>query len=304
MRWLCAWGSPQCDIREQHARIVRHRGVSWLDSPVMGTISVVIPSLNDAGFLSACLDALARQVRPADEVIVVDNGSTDATAEVARAAGARVVTQPVRGIWPATAAGFDAASGDLLARLDADSIPGPGWLAEVERRMSLPDLPTVVTGTGVFYGGTGPRRWIARNLYIGGYFVVVGALLGHPPVYGSNYAMRSSAWLELRDLVHRDRADVHDDLDLAWWLRPGMTVVHDRDLLVGVSARPFDSLPEISRRVRMAFHTLGVEWRAWPPLRRRIERRRDRPVTSRTATGTVLAEVADVKPEGDAPLAA
>ncbi len=129
---------------------------------------------------------------------------------------------------------------------------------------------------GVFYGGTAPRRWIARNLYIGGYFTVIGALLGHPPIYGSNYAMRADAWLELRDIVHRDRADLHDDLDLAWWLQPGMTVVHDRALVVGVSARPFDSLPELGRRLRMAFHTLGVEWRAWPPFERRAVRRIER----------------------------
>jgi glycosyltransferase involved in cell wall biosynthesis len=268
----------------------------------MGTISVIIPSLNDAGFLTTCLDALARQRRRADEVIVVDNGSTDATAEVALASGARVVSQPVPGIWPATAAGFDAASGDVLARLDADSVPDAGWLEEIERRMSQADRPTVVTGTGVFYGGTGPRRWIARNLYIGGYFVVIGALLGHPPVFGSNYAMRADAWLELRDLVHRDRADVHDDLDLAWWLRPGMTVVHDMALVVGVSARPFDSLHEISRRVRMAFHTLGVDCRAWPPLRRRAERRRGG--AGALDSRVVLTEIADGDPEGDAPLAA
>ena len=69
--------------------------------------------------------------------------------------------------------------------------------------------------------------------------------------------------------MHRDRPDLHDDLDLAWWLQPGMTVAYDRALVVGVSARPFDSFPEIGRRLRMAFHTLGVEWRAWPPFERR-----------------------------------
>lgn len=241
---------------------------------VMGTISVIIPSLNDAGFLAACLDALARQTRQADEVIVVDNGSTDATADVARAAGARVVGEPLRGIWPATAAGFDAASGEVLARLDADSVPSPDWLAEVDRRMSQPDRPTVVTNGGTFYGGSAVVRWIARNIYIGGYFTVIGPLLGHPPIFGSNYAMRADAWLELRDIVHRDRADVHDDLDLAWWMLPGMTVVRDRRLVVGVSARPFDSFGGLARRVRMAFHTMSVESREWPPLARRADRRR------------------------------
>ncbi|TFD74986.1 glycosyltransferase family 2 protein, partial [Cryobacterium fucosi] len=71
----------------------------------MSTISVVIPCYNDAGFLAVCLAALAAQTRPADEVIVVDNRSTDASAAVARAAGARVVPAPAPGIWPTAAAG-------------------------------------------------------------------------------------------------------------------------------------------------------------------------------------------------------
>ena len=209
---------------------------------LMVTISVVVPSYNDAGYLAACLGALAAQTRPADEIIVVDNGSTDATAEVALARGAQLVTEPLRGIWPATAAGFDAASGDFLARLDTDSVPAPGWLAEVEHRMSRPDQPTFVTGSGVFYGANGVIRWIARNIYIGGYFTVDRMRSFRIRlVFGSNYAMRRDAWIELRDIVHRDRGDVHDDLDLSWWIQPGMTVVRDERLLVGVSARPFDS---------------------------------------------------------------
>ena len=238
----------------------------------MGTISVVIPSRNDATFLAVCLDALTRQTRPADEVIVVDADSTDATTAIARAAGARVVHQSKLGIWPATAAGFDAASGDLLARLDADSVPASDWLEQVERRMARPDRPTAVTGSGVFYGGSAARRWSARHLYLGGYFASIGALLGHPPVFGSNYALRADAWTVLRDVVHRDRADVHDDLDLSWWMQPGMSVVYEPALVVAVSARPFDSASELGRRVRMGFHTLRVDWGAWPPLRRRAER--------------------------------
>ncbi|MCM3656752.1 glycosyltransferase [Agromyces mediolanus] len=239
----------------------------------MGSISVVIPCLDDAAMLRACLAALAGQTRPPDEVIVVDNGSRDDSAAVALAAGARVVTQPRRGIWPATAAGFDAARGELLARLDADSVPPSDWLARVEERMARTDAPTAVTGPGRFYGGTAFTRWVARYLYIGGYFWAIGILLGHPPLFGSNYALRADAWRELRGIVHRDRADVHDDLDLAWWLRPGMSVAYEPTLVVEVSARPFDSWAALGRRLRMAFHTLAVEWREWPALARRAEHR-------------------------------
>ncbi|WP_344293610.1 glycosyltransferase family 2 protein [Agromyces neolithicus] len=264
----------------------------------MVTISVVVPSHNDAGYVAACLEALAAQTLPADEIIVVDNGSTDTTAEVARAGGARLVTEPLRGVWPATAAGFDAATGDLLGRLDADSVPGPGWVAEVEHRMSRADRPTIVTGSGVFYGANRVIRWIARNVYIGGYFTVIGALLGHPPVFGSNYAMRREAWLELRDLVNRDRGDVHDDLDLSWWIQPGMTVVRDDRLLVGISARPFDTLEGLWHRVRIAFHTLAIEFRAWGPLERRAAHRRVQTARERWV-GSDELEAPDAAGDGD-----
>ncbi|QTX05062.1 glycosyltransferase family 2 protein [Agromyces archimandritae] len=235
----------------------------------MTTISVVVPSLNDARFLENCLAALARQTRPADEIVVVDNGSSDDTAEVGRAFGARIVDEPLRGVWPATAAGLDAATGEILARLDADSVPAPGWLAEVERRMTAPDRPDAISGGASFYGGTAAVRWIARNVYIGGYFLVIGWLLGHPPIFGSNYAIRADAWRAVRERTFRDRGDVHDDLDLSWWMQPGMRVVRDPALVVSVSARPFDTWSGLGRRVRIAFHTLAIEFRGWAPLERR-----------------------------------
>src|SRR4029453_8593816 len=89
MRSLRTGGSPSSEKPRRRARMLRERAPLVARLAVMGTISVIVPSLNDADFLAVCLDALANQTRRADEVIVVDNGSTDATAEVAAAAGAR-----------------------------------------------------------------------------------------------------------------------------------------------------------------------------------------------------------------------
>ena len=237
------------------------------------TVSVIIPSYNDAVMLRECLRAVNGQFRKADEIIVVDNASEDDTSAVAREAGAAVVLQPVRGVFPATAAGFDAATGDILARLDADSIPPADWLERIERRFAASEELSVLTGPGRFYGSNRFVHWIAERVYIGGYFWFIGLVLGHPPLFGSNLALRASTWQTVRETVHSDRGDVHDDLDLSFHIRPGMVVELDRTLVVGVSARPFESLAGLGRRLAMAYTTIRLNWQEQSPARRRAAHR-------------------------------
>lgn len=237
----------------------------------MPTVSVIVPSHNDAPMLAACLRALADQARAADEIIVVDNASADDTAEVARAAGARVVSEPRLGVLAATAAGFDAATGEVLARLDADSVPAADWVARVAAAFDeSPDL-TGLTGPGEFYGKGRVTHWIAEHIYIGGYQWFVGALLRHPPLFGSNLALRAQAWERIRDRVHRDRREVHDDLELSIHILPDMIVRYDPTLRVGVSARPFDSARGLWRRAAWAWVTYSINRRDGSLRRRQRE---------------------------------
>jgi rSAM/selenodomain-associated transferase 2 len=90
-------------------------------------LSVVIPTLNAAPTLQACVDALG----PVDELVVADGGSGDGTAAIAEAAGARVVQAP-RGRGLQLAAGAEAARGDWLLFLHADTRLSAGWKAEAE----------------------------------------------------------------------------------------------------------------------------------------------------------------------------
>ncbi len=230
------------------------------------SVSVVIPARDDAPALERCLSALERQTVAPLEVVVVDNGSRDATAEVARRHGARVVDEPRAGIPMAAAAGYDAAHGDLIARLDADSLPGPDWLERVTAAMADPRRDAV-TGVGSFYELPRTGRLVSA-VYLGAYYGLCYLALGHHALWGSSMAVRRSSWLAVRAAVHDDDAELHDDLDLAFALGPRRRVRLDRSIVVGVSARSLVGMAQLRRRFRRAFRTLAVNWRVSPPWTR------------------------------------
>lgn len=102
-------------------------------------ISIVVPAFNEERLLSETLAHVRGGSAAFDgwdtELIVCDNNSTDRTAQIAREAGATVVSEPINQISRARNAGAARASGDWIVFVDADSHPSPGLFADVRAQI-------------------------------------------------------------------------------------------------------------------------------------------------------------------------
>ncbi len=130
-------------------------------------VSVVIPAYNEAQYLAGCLACLGKQTlsRSEFEVIVVDNGSTDATPEIARQAeplagiSARLLIKPKTSISAVRNHGAANSQGEILAFLDADCLADPDWLETALR------LAPETGAWGAHYRIPEDATWVGRTWF-------------------------------------------------------------------------------------------------------------------------------------------
>lgn len=215
------------------------------------TVSIVIPAYNEERTIRACVVAALEQTVPADEIIVVNNKSTDATAKMLAALKTEFPEAPLvvidqndeQGITPTRNAGFNAASSEVIGRIDADSILEPEWVAEVK---ALFADPTVGAATGpMIYYDMPLRRFGARaddNMRR----ALLKLTKEYHFVFGSNMAIRATAWRDIRDHVCNDAdAEMHEDVDLGIHLFDrGHKIVYGSKMVSGMSARRLDANPK------------------------------------------------------------
>lgn len=161
-------------------------------------ITAIVCAYNEERFLPAALHSLFAQTRVPDEVMVVNNASSDGTRAVAeRIPGVIVVDEPDKGLVKARAAGFAAATGDILVYIDADCRAPLRLVERMERRFLRSARTVAVTGPYRFYdwdwiGVLGARVYdhtLAPFAHVTAQDVLrVGAIL-----YGGNFALRRTA---------------------------------------------------------------------------------------------------------------
>lgn len=219
-------------------------------------VTVVIPAYNEDLYIAGCLEALMSQSVAPDEVIVVDNNSTDNTAAIARSFGVTVLLEKSQGIIPARNAGFNHASGDIIARCDADSRPHADWIERIRSNFESSDI-VGVTGTNDFYDAPPALKNFYRRAFTLTYFQGTKLLIGHEGFYGSNMAFKRSAWEAIKDQACHDDRLVHEDIDLAIHMGALGVIEYDPQLRVSSSIRA----------IRVSFPTMAERLAKWPRSR-------------------------------------
>jgi glycosyltransferase involved in cell wall biosynthesis len=162
------------------------------------TFTVIVCAHNEERYLPACLHSLLAQTRCPDEILVVNNASTDATGAVAEAIPrVRVVDEPRKGLVVAREAGRLASTGDVLVYIDADCRAPLRWLEHVERRFAHdPDL-IALSGPYRFYDWDWWGRLLIRaydfTLAPATQILVKHVLRIGTIFYGGNFAVRRTS---------------------------------------------------------------------------------------------------------------
>lgn len=158
-------------------------------------ISLVIPAYNEEKYIKACLESVSRSIFANDqlaEIIVVDNGSTDDTARIAKNfPKVKVVYEKEKGLTRARARGLLESSGDIIAYIDADTRVPTGWFQKIIDEFSADSSLVCLSGPYRYYD-LGRFDNCLVKFYWNILALPIYFLLGYM-VVGGNFAAKKSA---------------------------------------------------------------------------------------------------------------
>lgn len=241
------------------------------------TLSIIIPVYNEERRLRACLEAIAAQTVLPDEVIIVNNNSTDSSVEIAQEYEfVRLIHEKKQGFTYARNAGFNSAKSDILARIDTDAILSKNWVERTKNHFHDKQL-TGLTGLGStdFF----PRiHWPKVVVWSWLYFQWTRMVFRLPVLWGANMAMRRSAWEQIKSEVIMDNQLVHEDQDISLCiLEHGGQLKKDNRLRITTDGQTYHYWPKLLHYTKRMYATRRIH--AQRPAYQALHKYPSRPVT-------------------------
>lgn len=180
-------------------------------------ISVVIPVFNEEKYIGQCLKAFVKQIIKPDEIIIINNNSTDKSLEIINEfknkLPIKIINEKRQGVIFTRNRGFDEAVGEIIIRTDADTRQPKNWLATIKKIFLEKKEIDALTGPIIFYDLPFQNTLYSKILI---YFFKL--ITGIYPLFGPGFALKKSAWLKIRNQVCLNEKKVHEDMDLSFHL--------------------------------------------------------------------------------------
>lgn len=198
-------------------------------------VSVVIPAYNEEKRIGKTLTSVSKLLHPDFdyEIIVVDASSSDKTREMAKQFGAKVVTIEKKTVSYSRQKGFEAAKGEIIASLDADTLITHDWLQIIVKILTSKKEIVGVTGAVRTYESTPILEFWMR--YVNSFFNWFHTILGFPLFSGQNFAVKKAAFEKVRGF--NTEYFSAEDMDLSLRLRHVGKIVFEPKMVVFTSAR-------------------------------------------------------------------
>jgi len=223
-------------------------------------ISVIIPAYNEEKYITDTLKAITAVDYPDFEVIVVDNASTDYTANLARLFPVKVVSESRKGTMWACERGRKEASGEIIVRMDADCLPKKDWLSKGAELFKDPKV-VVVSGPYDYFDASPFFRWtslfIQKYIYVPANAAFQMMRLHAGITVGGNTFVRASALAAIGGF-NTSITFYGDDTDLPKRMSAVGKVVFNRNVVMPTSARRFKKEGIIRLQVKYVFYFMKV----------------------------------------------
>ena len=224
-------------------------------------LSIVIPAYNEEKNIAETIKAVLAQDYPDFEVIVVNNASTDNTAEVAGKFPVKVITEMRKGLLWARECGRQNANGEIIVNIDADCLPEKDWLSRGAIHFKNSKI-VAVTGPYDYYDGPIIFRktslFVQRYIYsIFSYLLQLSFIKSGAVLIGGNNFIRAEVLKEAGG-YNTDLTFYGEDTDTAKRVSKYGKVAFDKKLTMKTSARRFKAEGTLNITFKYLFHFFKV----------------------------------------------